>query len=101
MLQIELPMDEIAALCEKWRITELAVFGSVLRDDFRPDSDVDLLVTFEHDAPWDLFDIVDIKDEFAAILNRHVDIVEPSAVTNPYARKEIQETSQVVYERAA
>jgi predicted nucleotidyltransferase len=53
--QIPFPVDQIATFCQKWKITELAVFGSVLRDDFRPESDVDFLVSFANDAHWSLY----------------------------------------------
>jgi len=52
--KLVVPIDRIAEFCRRWKITELALFGSVLRDDFRPDSDVDVLVTFAPDAPWSL-----------------------------------------------
>ena len=60
--------DRIARFCHDWKISELALFGSVLRDDFGPDSDIDLLVTFEPDARWSLFDIVRLKREFETIV---------------------------------
>jgi predicted nucleotidyltransferase len=72
--------EQLAAFCRRWRITELSLFGSVLRDDFRPDSDVDVLVTFAPDAPWTLFDLVRVEDELAAMLGRKVDLVERPAV---------------------
>ncbi len=53
--RIAIPQDKIADFCRRWKITEFALFGSVLRDDFRPDSDVDVLVTFAPDARWGLF----------------------------------------------
>jgi len=61
---IPLPADAIAALCRKWRIKELAVFGSVPQDDFGPDSDVDILVGFMPDEHWSLMDIVRLEDDF-------------------------------------
>lgn len=66
---------EIAEFCRRWKITELAFFGSVLREDFRPDSDVDVLVSFAPDAAWGLFDHVHMEDDLQAILGRDVDIV--------------------------
>jgi len=55
---IEIPTDKIADFCQRWKITEFAFFGSVLRDDFRPDSDVDILVSFDPNAHRTLFDMV-------------------------------------------
>ncbi|MCH7472796.1 nucleotidyltransferase domain-containing protein [bacterium] len=98
MLQIELPLDEIAALCRKWRIIELAVFGSAIRDDFRPDSDVDFLVTFEDGAPWSLWDFVIIIDELKIITRRDVDFVEKGAIKNPFRRKSILSDYEVIFD---
>jgi type III restriction enzyme len=77
-----IPVDRkrIQAFCDKWKITEFSFFGSVLTDDFDANSDVDVLATFEEDAHWSLFDIVDMRDELTAILGRSVDLVERSAI---------------------
>ena len=72
--------ERLTAFCQRWRIAELAFFGSVLRDDFRPDSDVDVLVTFAPDAPWGLLDFVAMQEELSAILGRRVDLVSRRAV---------------------
>ena len=98
-LQPRIPIDHqrIAEFCRKWRITEFALFGSVLRDDFGPDSDVDVLVTFAADAPWSLWDLVDVQDELMRIFGRNVDVVSKRALKNPYRRYEILTTRQVVY----
>jgi len=90
-------MDQIAAFCRKWQITEFALFGSVLGDDFGPESDVDALVTFAPDAPWGLWDIIDLKDELSALIGRRVDIVEKPALRNPFRRHGILRTHEVVY----
>ncbi len=97
--QPRIPIDHqrIAEFCRKWRITEFALFGSVLRDDFGPDSDVDVLVTFAADAPWSLWDLVDVQDELVCIFGRNVDVVSKRALKNPYRRYEILTTRQVVY----
>jgi uncharacterized protein len=65
---------------QKWGIAELALFGSVLRDDFSPDSDIDVLVTFEPGETWRLGDLARMRDELAAVFGRHVDLVERRAV---------------------
>lgn len=98
--RIDIPQSEIVAFCQRWQITELALFGSVLRDDFRPDSDIDVLVTFESHAPWTLFDFVRMQDELSAILRRKVDLVERQAIEqskNPHRRRAILESAQVLY----
>ena len=89
--------DRIAEMCRKWRIVELSLFGSVLRDDFNDASDVDLLVVFEPDDPWDLWDLMHCENEFAALFGRKVDLVEKSALRNRFRRHEILTTSQVLY----
>ncbi len=69
-LQIDLAPDTIQQFCQKWQIRELSLFGSVLRDDFRPDSDIDVLVTFAPDAPWSLLDLVNMEYELADLTNQ-------------------------------
>ena len=73
--QIDLPKEEIAEFCKKWGVSEFSFFGSVLTDDFRPDSDIDVLVTFEDDAKHTLFDLVHIEDELKQIFGREVDLL--------------------------
>jgi uncharacterized protein len=99
-LMIDIPRDQIADFCRRWKIAELALFGSVLRDDFRPDSDVDVLVTFAADAQWSLFDHVDMEDELKEILGRPVDLVNRRGIErsrNPFRRKAILESARVVH----
>ena len=98
--RIKIPQGKIADFCRRWKISELALFGSVLRDDFRPDSDVDVLVTFAPDAKWSLFDHVDMEDELALILRRPVDLVSRRGIErsrNPFRRRAILESAQVVH----
>jgi predicted nucleotidyltransferase len=78
--KIPLPDLDIEDFCRRWQVSELALFGSVLRDDFRPDSDVDVLVTFAPGAHWSLFDMVRMQRELESLLGREVDLVERSAV---------------------
>jgi len=97
-----IPIDrtKIADFCRKWKIRELALFGSVLREDFRPDSDVDVLVTFEEDAGWSLFDHVRMEDELATIVGRKVDVLSRRAVErseNWIRRKAILESAVQYY----
>jgi predicted nucleotidyltransferase len=99
-LKIEIDNQQIAKFCRHWKIRELALFGSVLRDDFRPDSDVDVLVTFEEDTHWSLFDLVDMEDELKEILGREVDLVERRAVErseNYIRRRHILQFLEPVY----
>jgi uncharacterized protein len=73
------------------------VFGSVLRDDFRPDSDIDVLVSIDPKAPIGLFELIDMKLELETMFKRPVDLVEKEGLRNPYRRQEILRTAQVVY----
>ncbi len=94
--------EALEAFCRKWRIQEFALFGSVLRDDFGPDSDVDVLVSFRPDAEWDLFDVVDMQNELATIFGRKVDLFDREAVEqsrNPFRRRGILRNTRVVYAR--
>ena len=77
---ITIDRESIADFCRRWKITELALFGSVLRDDFRADSDVDILVTFSGDADWGLFDHALMEEELSSLLRRKVDLVSRRAV---------------------
>jgi len=95
--QLDIDRDRIAAFCEKWKITEFALFGSVLRDDFGPDSDVDVLVTFAADAEWSLFDVVDMQEELAEMFGRHVDLVDRRALKNPFRRHHILTHHEVIH----
>ena len=94
---LDIPMDRIEAFCRKWKVREFSLFGSVLRDDFRPDSDVDVLILLEDDAPWDLYDWVDMIDELKVIFGREVDLVEKSAIRNPFRRRAVLRDRQVIY----
>ena len=99
--KLDIPREKIAAFCRKWQITELALFGSVLRDDFGPDSDVDVLATFAPDAPWSLWDWPDMMDELKAIFGgRDVDLVEREGVQrseNYIRRRHILASAEPVY----
>jgi predicted nucleotidyltransferase len=96
----KLPKDEIVAFCDRWKITEFALFGSILRDDFRPDSDVDVLVTFAPEAKWGLFKLVEMQQELEAIVGRDVDLIERKAIEHSHnwlRRKEILGTAKTFY----
>ncbi|HEX9945199.1 MAG TPA: nucleotidyltransferase family protein [Thermoanaerobaculia bacterium] len=98
--KIHLPEAEINEFCRRWQIAELSLFGSVLRDDFRPDSDVDVLVTFAPEARWSLFDMVHMQEELEALLGREVDLVDRRAVErseNYIRRKHILSSLVPVY----
>lgn len=94
---IDLPLEAIRAFCHKWRIREFSLFGSVLREDFSPDSDIDVLVSFDPAAPWSLWDLIDMRDELCALFGRDVDLIEKEGLRNPFRRQEILSTRRVVY----
>lgn len=77
---LDLPLDRLGDFCRRWKITEMALFGSALRGDQRPDSDIDLLVTFGPDAEWSLFDHLHMEEELEALLGRKVDLVSRRAI---------------------
>ena len=79
-LPIDIAHEQLVAFCQRWKIRELALFGSALRNDFSPNSDVDLLVTFGEDANWSLFDHVQMQQELEALLKRKVDLLTRRAV---------------------
>ena len=87
----------LESFCLRWRITELSVFGSVLREDFRADSDIDVLVNFAPDARWTLLDMSRMQDQLSAILGRNIDLVDIRGLRNPFRRREILSTREVVY----
>jgi len=95
--QIDMSEKHIKEFCQKWKIRELALFGSVLRDDFDSDSDVDVTVSFEDGAPWSLWDIMDMRKELQQMFGRPVDIVEKEALRNPFRRQEILSTRRIIY----
>jgi uncharacterized protein len=94
------PLREVEDFCRRWRIVELSVFGSVLRPDFRLDSDIDLLVRFAPEARWSLFDHARMERELGEILGHEVDLVSRSAVersSNWIRRNEILSTARTLY----
>jgi len=98
--RIELNKEMIEGFCRRWSIVEMDLFGSVLRDDFRADSDVDVLVRFAQGAKYSLFDLVRIQDELSEIVGRNVDLVEREAVErseNYIRRKHILSSLEPLY----
>jgi predicted nucleotidyltransferase len=95
---IAIDEDAITRFCRKWRIAELSLFGSVLRpEEFRDDSDVDVMVTFEDGTRWTLFDFVDMQDELSQLFGRKADLLSKRALKNPFRRREILTTARVLY----
>lgn len=93
---------EIATFCQQWGITKMALFGSILRDDFRADSDIDLLITFAPNAQQGLLTLAKIKHELESRLNRPIDLVPEASVQmseNWIRQQEILGTAQTIYEQ--
>jgi predicted nucleotidyltransferase len=99
-MHVQISPEQIEAFCRKWKIGEFALFGSVLREDFRPDSDVDVLVEFEPDANASLFDFARMQDELSGMFGREVDLVEKGAVKNPFVKNHIRHNHRVVFRAA-
>lgn len=96
-VRMDIPKDKITEFCRKWKIRELAIFGSAVGDDFRPDSDVDVLVVFQDNAEWSLFDLMSAEEELKQIFGREVDLVEKKAIRNPFRRHHILSHRKVIY----
>jgi predicted nucleotidyltransferase len=98
-LTFPLPTETIQQFCRRWKIREWALFGSVLRTDFRPDSDIDVLVTFHDDADWGLLDHIQMQQELATLVHRPIDLVSNRALAqspNWVRRETILNTAQVI-----
>jgi predicted nucleotidyltransferase len=97
---IQQSMADITAFCQKWRVIEFALFGSVLREDFNDQSDIDILVSFASDSPWTILDLVIMEQELATCFNRDVDLVEKQVIEksfNPIRKAHILNSAQVIY----
>ena len=98
--RITIDREQIEAFCKKWKIVEFSLFGSVLTDEFRPDSDVDVLVDFSDDAEWSIFDLVHMEDELEVIFGWEVDLVLRKTIErseNPFRRRMILSNARSVY----
>jgi predicted nucleotidyltransferase len=99
-LQTPAPVREIADFCQRWKVLELALFGSALRADFNPASDIDLLVSFAPEADWSLLDHLQMQQELRALFGREVDLISRRALEhspNWLRRREILGTAQVIF----
>ena len=97
---IDIDQDRLADFCQKWKIVELALFGSVLREDFGLESDVDFLATYLPEARWSLFDIMDAEEELAAIVGRKADLINRSVIErseNWIRRKAILNNAKTIH----
>jgi len=99
-MDLGIEADRIADFCRRWKISKLAVFGSIVQGELRSDSDIDLLVTFDSDADWTMFDHFTIEDELSHLFGREVDLISKRAVEenpNPITRREILDSARQIY----
>jgi uncharacterized protein len=94
---IQIPAIQLAELCQRFKVRELSIFGSVLRDDFRSDSDVDVLIEMEPAESMTIEKFLAIQDALEALIQRPIDLVEKKLVNNPYRREEILRTREILY----
>ena len=98
--KVSIPRKKIVDFCRRWKVVEFSLFGSALGEDFRPDSDIDVLVTFAPHTRVSLFDLVDMEDELKKVFGRDVDLVEKESILkseNYIRRKNILENTKVIY----
>ena len=95
--RIELPMRQIEEFCRKYGVEEFSLFGSVLRDDFGPDSDVDVMLKFKPGFGFTFENTPDIQDDLESIFGRPVDVIEKGRIGNPFRRHAIMSSYRVVY----
>ena len=91
------PPAKLEALCRRWKISKLSLFGSAARGEARADSDVDLLVEYQPDADWSLLDVARLQREFADLFGRPVDLVRERNITNPYRLATIRRDRRPLY----
>lgn len=91
--------EVIADFCRRHRIRRLSLFGSILREDFRPESDVDVLVEFEPDGVPDFFDLIGMKEELVELLGRNVDLKTPKGLS-PYFRDRVLREALLLHDAA-
>ncbi len=100
LARLSLSQFEIEAFCQRWQVSEFALFGSVLREDFHPDSDVDVLITFFPTVHWGLTETIKMQDELESLFGRKVDFIIKSAIErsqNWIRKQHILQSAQVLY----
>jgi hypothetical protein len=95
--RVHVPGEVIAEFCRRWKVSEFGLFGSVLREDFDPDSDIDILISFAPDARWSLFEWLEMIDELKRFFGREVHLVSRAALRNPFRRHEILRTVRIIH----
>ncbi len=95
--QLTISPEQVHSLCFRWQVRELALFGSVLREDFSDSSDIDVLVSFKPETRWSAWDLMRMKEELENLFGRPVDLIEKEALRNPWRKQEILRTHEVIY----
>jgi predicted nucleotidyltransferase len=95
--RLRVSREQLADFCRRWKVLELAVFGSAARDEMRPDSDVDVMVEFAPKAEWSLPDVVGAQLELQELFGREVDLITKGTIENPFRRHSIQRDLTVIY----
>ena len=98
--RLGVPIEQLAEFCHRWQVAELALFGSILRDDFSPESDIDRLISYQPTAKRGLFETVRMRDELLSLLHRNVDLMSKVAIENSpnwRRRKTILNSAAVIY----
>jgi predicted nucleotidyltransferase len=99
-ISVDISDDQIRHFCQRWKVSELAIFGSAVKEYYSDDSDVDLLISFEPDTRWGLFDLVTMENELKDIFGKEIDLVEKNAVSksqNYIRRKGILDGAQIIF----
>ncbi|HZK80682.1 MAG TPA: nucleotidyltransferase domain-containing protein [Humisphaera sp.] len=93
----ELPMKQIEAFCRKYGVEEFSLFGSVLREDFGPESDIDVMLKFKPGYGFTFENTPEIQDDLGSIFGRPIDVIEKGRIRNPFRRHAIMNSYRVVY----
>ena len=97
-IHVDINRSQITDFCRKWKIKRMSLFGSVIRDDFRPDSDVDVLIDFASDINWSSYDYFTLLEEIKELFQRRVDIAHEGTIRNPIKNRCIHEHMETIYE---
>jgi hypothetical protein len=98
---VDIPVEPLHKFCLHWKVSELAVFGSDIHENYLLENDLDMLISFKDDTHWELFDLVNMESELGVIFNKEIDLVEKKAVTNSknyLRRKGILDNIQIIFE---
>lgn len=96
-MNLTFDQDRIKEFCQRWGVEELSVFGSALRDDFGPESDVDVLVSLSPSRSVDIDDWLQMMDELKEIFGRDIDLLDKGSLRNPFRRRSILTSKKVLY----